>query len=128
MAEFIKRGGYRRHLRQIRGLYQTARDALLRLLKRHFGDQYISGRYSGMLLMWTLPPGLAPAQEFAAAALANDVGIYPLDAVGAVDFSAVWQANNIVLGYSSLSSDKIEIGIKRIAKAHFALSAGRRTI
>jgi DNA-binding transcriptional MocR family regulator len=40
----------------------------------------------------------------------------------------VWQTNNIVLGYSSLSTDKIEIGIKRIADAHFGQRAGRRAI
>jgi GntR family transcriptional regulator / MocR family aminotransferase len=126
MAEFIKSGGYRRHLREIRELYRIARDALVGSLKRHFGDQYIFGKYSGMHLMWTLPPSLAPAQNFAALALSQDVGIYTLEAVGAVDFTGVWQTNNIVLGYSSLSTDKIEIGIKRIADAHFAQAAGQR--
>jgi hypothetical protein len=37
--------------------------------------------------MWTLPPSLAPAQKFAALALSQDVGIYTLEAVGAVDFT-----------------------------------------
>jgi GntR family transcriptional regulator/MocR family aminotransferase len=127
MAEFIQGGGYRRHLRKIRERYRIARDTLLSSLKRHFGEQYISGKYSGMHLMWTLPPGLAPAQEFAAVALSQDVGIYPLDAVGAVDLSGIWQANNIVLGYSSLSPEKIETGIKRIANAYFSKTAGQRT-
>lgn len=128
MAEFINSGGYHRHLREIRGLYRTARDALLGSIKRHFGDQYISGKYSGMHLMWTLPPSLAPPQKFAAMALAQDVGVYPLDAVGAVDFSGVWQANSIVLGYSSLSSDQIETGIKRIADAQFRRTAHRQAV
>jgi DNA-binding transcriptional MocR family regulator len=87
MAEFIKDGGYRRHLREIRELYRITRDVLVGSLKRHFGDQYIFGKYSGMRLMWTLPPSLAPAQKFAALALSQDVGIYTLEAVGAVDFT-----------------------------------------
>jgi GntR family transcriptional regulator/MocR family aminotransferase len=121
MAEFINTGGYRRHLRGIRGLYQEARDALLRSLKCYFGDQYISGKYSGMHLMWTLPPDLAPADAFAARALAQGVGVYPLDAVGAVDVSGARQINNLVLGYSSLSPKQIECGIQRLAEL-----AGRR--
>ena len=128
MAEFIKGGGYRRHLREIRELCRNARDALVGSLKRHFGDQYIFGKYSGMHLMWTLPPSLAPAKKFAATALSQDVGIYTLEAVGAVDFTGAWQTNNVVLGYSSLSTDKIEIGIKRIADAHFGRPADRQAI
>jgi GntR family transcriptional regulator / MocR family aminotransferase len=126
MAEFIAGGGYSRHLRRIRSLYQRARDTLLSSLERHFGTQYISGKYSGMHLMWTLPPELAPAEKFAALALSQDVGIYPLDAVGAIDFTGRWQTNGIVLGYSSLSPDQIEIGIKRIADAHFGRTTQRR--
>ena len=79
-----------------------------------------------MHLMWTLPPELAPAEKFAALALSQDVGIYPLDAVGAIDFTGAWQTNGIVLGYSSLSPDQIEIGIKRIADAHFGRTTQRR--
>ncbi len=126
LAEFIDGGGYRRHLRRIRSVYKTSRDTLLAALQRYFGNpQYISGKYSGMHLMWTLPPELGPAERFAAMALTRDVGVYPLDAVGAIDFSGVWQARSIVLGYSSLSSDQIEAGIKRLAEAHFGRRAPR---
>lgn len=127
MAEFIVGGGYSRHLRRIRHLYQTARDTLLASLERHFGKSlYISGKYSGMHLMWTLPPDLAPAERFAARALAQDVGVYPLNEVGAIDFSGQRQANCIVLGYSSLSPDQIETGIERVADACFGRKPRRR--
>jgi GntR family transcriptional regulator / MocR family aminotransferase len=116
MAEFITTGGYRRHLRGIRRLYQDARDSLLEALKRHFGEQYISGKYSGMHLMWTLPPDLAPADAFAARALTKGVGVYPLDAVGAVDLGDKRQNNALVLGYSSLSREQIELGVQRLAE------------
>jgi GntR family transcriptional regulator / MocR family aminotransferase len=116
MAEFINAGGYQRHLRGIRRAYQEARDTLLDALKRHFGEQYISGKYSGMHLMWTLPPELTPAVAFAARALAKGVGIYPLDSVGAVDLGGKRQRNSVVLGYSSLSSQQIELGVQRLAE------------
>jgi GntR family transcriptional regulator / MocR family aminotransferase len=126
VAEFIKSGGYERHIRGIRRLYRDARDALLSALKRYFGEQYISGKYSGMHLMWSLPPSLAPANKFAETALAHDVGVYPIDAVGAVDFGGVWKANGIVLGYSSLSANQIEVGIKRLADAYSGRTSRRR--
>jgi GntR family transcriptional regulator/MocR family aminotransferase len=117
MAEFIEGGAYRRHLRSIRRLYQCARDTLVGSLDHHFGAQQISGEYAGMHLMWTLPPALGSAQKFAALAASQDVGIYPLDSVGAIDFGGGRQANSIVLGYSSLSSEQIETGIARLAHA-----------
>jgi GntR family transcriptional regulator/MocR family aminotransferase len=127
MAEFIVGGGYARHLRRIRQLYRSARDALLSSLEHHFGKSlYISGKYSGMHLMWTLPRDLGPADRFAAKALAQDVGVYPLNEVGAIDFSGRRQAESIVLGYSSLSPDKIETGIKRVAQACFGPARNRR--
>jgi ABC-type sugar transport system ATPase subunit len=43
MAEFISGGAYRRHLRGIRRLYQTARDALLTSLKRHLASSIFRG-------------------------------------------------------------------------------------
>jgi GntR family transcriptional regulator / MocR family aminotransferase len=127
MAEFIVGGGYARHLRRIRQLYRSARDALLSSLEHHFGKSlYISGKYSGMHLMWTLPRDLGPADRFAAKALAQDVGVYPLNEVGAIDFSGRRQAESIVLGYSSLSPDQIETGIKRVAEACFGPTRNRR--
>jgi GntR family transcriptional regulator / MocR family aminotransferase len=116
MAEFIRSGGYQRHLRGIRRAYQDARNTLLDALKHYFGEQYISGKYSGMHLMWTLPPDLTPADAFAARALEKGVGIYPLDAVGAVDLGGKRQHNSLVLGYSSLSSEQIERGVQRLAE------------
>ena len=76
--------------------------------------------------MWTLPPDLAPADTFAAKALAQDVGVYPLNEVGAIDFSGQRQADSIVLGYSSLSPDQIETGIKRVADACLGPARRRR--
>jgi GntR family transcriptional regulator / MocR family aminotransferase len=126
VAEFIKSGAYERHVRGIRRLYKDTRDTLLAALKRHFGEQYISGKYSGMHLMWSLPPGLAPADQFAQTALALDIGVYPIDAVGAVDFGGAWKRNGIVLGYSALSASQIETGIKRIADAYAGRMVRRR--
>jgi GntR family transcriptional regulator / MocR family aminotransferase len=117
LAEFIRSGGYRRHLRRIRQLYRRARDTLVHSIERHFGPQELSGQDAGMHLMWTLPPHLPAPVKFAAAAASEGVGIYTLSAVGAIEFENQSYAHSVVLGYSALSDDQIEAGIRRIARA-----------
>jgi GntR family transcriptional regulator / MocR family aminotransferase len=123
LAEFIRGGGYRRHLRRIRQLYRRARDTLVRSLEQHFGPQELSGQDAGMHLMWTLPLELSPPAKFAAAAAAEGVGIYTLAAVGAIEFENLYHTRNVVLGYSALSDAQIEVGIRRIARAFQAGSS-----
>jgi GntR family transcriptional regulator/MocR family aminotransferase len=117
LAEFIRGGGYRRHLRHIRQLYRRARDTLVHSLERHFGAQELSGQDAGMHLMWTLPPEFAPPAKFAAAAATEGVGVYTLSAVGAIEFESRRHARGVVLGYSALSDNQIETGIRRMARA-----------
>jgi GntR family transcriptional regulator / MocR family aminotransferase len=124
LAEFIKSGGYGQHLRKIQRLYQHSRDALVSNLKRHFGDLRISGENAGMHLMWTLPSRLGMARDFAAKAERFNVGIYPLDTVGAVDFKGTRQANSIVLGYSALTIEQIKAGVERLSRAADGVRGG----
>jgi GntR family transcriptional regulator / MocR family aminotransferase len=117
LAEFIRGGGYRRHLHRIRQLYRHARDTLVGSLEQYFGAQELSGQDAGMHLMWTLPPELSPPGKFVVTAASEGVGIYTLAGVGAIEFESQRNANNVILGYSALSDSQIEAGIRRIANA-----------
>jgi hypothetical protein len=63
LADFMESGGYERHVRRIRKLYYSRRNALLAALDKHFGGGEIIGAEAGMHLAWRLPRDLPPASE-----------------------------------------------------------------
>jgi len=116
LAEFLSSGGYRRHIRRLRHARRSARDTLMRSLRRHFGTVTVTGEQGGMHLQWWLSTNLPRAHVLAAKARALGVGIYPPGAAGAFGQGS-HDADSLLLGYSALSEGQIEEGIARIARA-----------
>lgn len=118
LADFMRSGAYQRHLRKIRQLYLSRRNALIKALERHFGAVEILGGEAGMHVVWRLPDHLPCATELEAIALAAGVGVYAVGSGGAVVLGT--GSNNdrhLVLGFSSLTEREIEAGITRLAAA-----------
>nr|WP_294519410.1 PLP-dependent aminotransferase family protein [uncultured Rhodopila sp.] len=106
LATLIDSGSYARHLHAVRKAYLLRRDALIRSLRRHFGETArISGAAAGLHLVWTLPPQLRSAA--AVAAMARRLG---LDA-GRVGERAV------LLGFGVPAVQQIETAVERLAQA-----------
>lgn len=60
MAEFLRRGLYRRHLELVRSAYRLRRDAMCDALARHLGGNVSWSKPEGGLFLWaSLPPGLS---------------------------------------------------------------------
>jgi GntR family transcriptional regulator/MocR family aminotransferase len=119
IADFIRSGGHRNHLRKLRQLYRASRDALVEALNRHFGSETeLLGQDAGMHLLWKLPERLGGAEMVAAAAATRDVGLYTFASVGVREFEGSSLArHSLVLGYSSLSAQEVTEGIRRVASA-----------
>lgn len=118
MAEFIKTGGYARHLNQLRMVYRARRDCLIKSLAKHFGEFQVSGYDGGMHVMWHLPPGLPDAKTIESTALTRGVGVYSLRSAVAHDFGTTsYSDRSLVLGYSALHEEQIREGIARVAAA-----------
>lgn len=118
LADFIATGAYTKHLRRIRRVYIDRRDALTEALNKYFGDVNLSGLEGGMHIVWHLPDYLPDAPEFKKIAEEVGVGIYTLESGAAHEFGKKEYNNRtLILGYSSISEDKIQEGIKRIAIA-----------
>jgi GntR family transcriptional regulator / MocR family aminotransferase len=118
MAEFIRSGGYARHLNQIRMTYRARRDCLLNALRGHFGDVRITGYDGGMHVMWHLPADLPDARSVEGTALTHGVGIYSLRSAVAYDFGITpYSERSLVLGYTALQEAQIREGIARVAVA-----------
>jgi GntR family transcriptional regulator/MocR family aminotransferase len=117
LADFLRSGAFNLHLRRIRQQYRHARDVLVSALNREFGNQRLSGHEAGMHMMWTLPDDFPDAHTLSQRASQTGVGIYPLAQAGAVSFSWPQEHRAIVLGYSLLTPEQIETGVKRLAAA-----------
>jgi GntR family transcriptional regulator/MocR family aminotransferase len=80
MAEYLRRGGYRRHLELVRSAYRSRRDAMCDALVRHLGGNLSWSKPEGGLFLWAaLPPGLS-SRELLAFAEREGVIFSPGDA------------------------------------------------
>ena len=118
VAEFLRSGGHRQHLRRLRQMYKTRRDALLGSLRSVVGEQLqVSGHEAGMHLFWTLPEWAPDPATLAARARELDVGIYTPQAVGVRTFGPPGEVDRaLMLGYSALSAPEIVTGIQRVGQ------------
>ena len=129
MADFMMSGAYARHLRRLRQMYLSRRNATLAALERHFGPIDVAGAESGMHFVWRLPDGLPPAHEIEERALKVGVGVYTLDSGAAHRFGPHEAADrHLVLGYAALAETEIDLGIARLAQCLGRPAVTSRTV
>jgi len=119
LAAFIREGSFRTHLRRIRTLYRSRRDALITALREWLGeDADITGYESGLHLVVRLPAHLPNAEQVSAIARPLNVALYTLVAAGAADLECGNPDDRcLVLGYAALTPEEIETAIRRVARA-----------
>jgi GntR family transcriptional regulator/MocR family aminotransferase len=119
LADFLREGEFLRHLRRIRSLYLSARDALLESLYAGFGAVEVSGCEGGMHVMWRLPSKLPSARAMQAIAFSCGVGLYPLAAAAGYEFGNRRRLgeSSLVLGYTALTPAQLREAIGRVASA-----------
>jgi GntR family transcriptional regulator/MocR family aminotransferase len=114
LARFIDAGHLERHIARMKRLYQRRRNTLIHALNTHFPHQVtILGDATGLHLVAQFPH-VAFSQEIIATIEQAGVRVYP------VEQHAINQGRHtdkIILGYSHLSHEQIEQGIKQLKKA-----------
>jgi GntR family transcriptional regulator/MocR family aminotransferase len=113
-AAFLSAGDLDRHLRRTRRLYRDRRDAVITALRRWLPQATPSGVSAGQNVLVTLPAGVNE-QAVVQRALASGVRVEPL---------AVYRPRparsdipGMVLGYGSVPADKVDQGIRLLARA-----------
>jgi GntR family transcriptional regulator/MocR family aminotransferase len=121
-ADFLSRGEFDRHLRHMRPVYRSRRDALLSALARHLPELEPTGIAAGLHLVAWLPPDLDEATVITAAA---SEGV----AVAGVTPHRLSPAprGGLIFGYSDLNERAIADGITRLARAISSLREGTAT-
>jgi GntR family transcriptional regulator/MocR family aminotransferase len=115
-ADFLTHGEFDRHLRRMRPIYRSRRDALLAALARHLPESEPAGIAAGLHLVTWLPANLSEAEviEAAAAEGVAVAGVSPYRIAPA-------SRGGLIFGYSNLSERVIADGIARLGRAVTAL-------
>ena len=111
-ADFLSRGEFDRHLRRMRPIYRSRRDALLAALAQHLPELEPAGIAAGLHLVAWLPQDLDEATVIAAAAREGVAvaGVSPYRLSPA-------PRGGLIFGYSNLTERAITDGITRLARA-----------
>src|SRR5262249_35965724 len=111
-ADFLSRGEFDRHLRRMRPMYRSRRDALLTALARHLPEMEPAGIAAGLHLVAWLPEELEEATVIAAAAREGGAvaGVLPYRLFAA-------PRGGLIFGYSTLNERATADGIMRLARA-----------
>jgi GntR family transcriptional regulator / MocR family aminotransferase len=118
LAEFLKSGGFERHLHKIRRRYLSRRDCLLHELRRYFGRTRVDGAEGGMHVAWHLPEGAPPAPALQRRLAEDGVGVYSLSAAPVHVVDAVSASDSVLLlGYPCVAEERIRSAVERIGRA-----------
>lgn len=104
LAEFLRGGHFANHLKKMRRLYATRRDALVAAIEKHLGDKVtIYGGSSGIHLTITLP-GETDDDEISSVALEHGIYVQPLSklATGQV------LHKGLMLGYAQVREEEMD--------------------
>jgi GntR family transcriptional regulator/MocR family aminotransferase len=118
-ADFLSRGEFDRHLRRMRPIYRSRRDALLAALAQHLPALNPAGIAAGLHLVAWLPEDLDEEAVIAAAARRGVAlaGVSPYRLTPA-------PRGGLIFGYSNLSEQQITDGVIRLAQALSSMRDG----
>jgi GntR family transcriptional regulator/MocR family aminotransferase len=110
LATMIRSGRYDRHLRRMRAVYGSRRDALAESLAEHAPSVRLSGLAAGFHAVAHLPGGAAE-RDVIAAARQRSVGIYGMSEFRS---SGAAEPAQLVLGFGALGERAVRAGIAAI--------------
>ncbi|WP_067798940.1 PLP-dependent aminotransferase family protein [Actinomadura formosensis] len=115
LTEFLRGGGYDRHLRTMRRRYRGRRDALAEALEAHLPDATVRGVSAGIHLYVELPAGCDEDEVVARAAQ---------EGVAVTGARTMWSAERagdappaLVLGYAGLSETRLVKAAELLGRA-----------
>jgi GntR family transcriptional regulator / MocR family aminotransferase len=112
LTDFIRDGGFARHIRKMRALYAVRRERMIEAIERHFsGVVEIDSAAAGLHLVVRLPESI---DDKAAAARANAAGIAcaPLS-VCCLDSP---QLGGLILGYGGVAVGGVDEAVRKLAR------------
>ncbi|MGE5604902.1 MAG: PLP-dependent aminotransferase family protein, partial [Bacteroidota bacterium] len=112
IARFIASGDLERHISKIRKTYRKRRDTLIMSLKANFPEVTISGHSTGLHLIAEFP-GVIFDEALTGKLRDKGIQVYPV----AIHTNEQIHLSKIIIGYSHLTPDQINEGVKRLSTA-----------
>ena len=112
LAAFLERGGYDRHLRQLRGALAQQQQAMIAAIARHFPAATRITRPHGGYFLWAELPAGIDAMDLHRKALACNISIAP----GPIFSSRAEFGNFLRLNYGSPWDDRAEDAMATLGK------------
>lgn len=113
LAEFIKNGGWQKHINRMRKLYQEKRAILLETLQSELGRHVkIRGENSGLHILLDVYSPFSE-KELIEKAKEHGVRIYP----ASVFYTKQPPTTTVLIGFAGASKDNIREGIKKLKAA-----------
>lgn len=120
LADFIRDGHYGHHIRRMRRTYHARRDAMAAALKKHLPGFAFDVPRGGMRFWVRLPAGIESGRLIGETRrLGVQIVRAPIHSVTGAD------RRFLHLGFTSVTEEEIETGIRAIRKAADALRRGR---
>ncbi len=122
LAEYLKRGLYEQHLNSVRAAYASRLDIMSQALQEQLGDYLTFDRPQGGMFIWAkMPPGYS-SKELLPFAQREGVVFSP----GEVYYVYEAGSEYMRLNFIQQKPEKIQAGVKRLAKAISAYASSRK--
>jgi GntR family transcriptional regulator/MocR family aminotransferase len=124
LTDFIRDGGFARHIRKMRALYALRRERTLEAIGRHFGGSVeIASAAAGLHLVIRLPRNIddrgAAARATAAGIACSALSVCCLDAQ---------QRGGLILGYGGVAVGSVDESVRKLAEiSHWLQTSGAAT-
>jgi len=112
LAGYLKTYGLDRNIKGVIDLYRSRRDVMLRAMKAEFPAGITWTQPEGGMFLWVTLPENLNARNILEQCLVEDVAFVP----GAPFFPNGGHENTLRMNYSTSSAERIEEGVKRMAK------------
>jgi len=112
-TDFLARGEFDRHLRRMRALYRSRRDALVDALATHLPDLQVSGAAAGLHVVLELP---SFEIEAAVQKLARSRGVF-VDAISQHTLPGYDGPAGLLIGYGAVAEPALPLAVEQIAGA-----------
>jgi GntR family transcriptional regulator / MocR family aminotransferase len=123
LADFITRGEFDRHLRQMRAIYKRRRDLLVSGLATHVPDLRVTGIAAGLHVVLQLPSRDAEVATYTQA-LENGIMIHPLSRHTMPGYDG---PAGVLIGYGAISDAAIPYVVEQLAAAIRGADRGNGT-
>jgi GntR family transcriptional regulator/MocR family aminotransferase len=126
LARYIDQGGFARHIRRMRRVYQERHDRIAEILARDFTDVLapipsVAGLHLSAHLRNTTVNDQIDDEALVDQARRAGVGVYPVSIFG----SAASPHRGLILGYGAISLDRIDEGLRLLRRCLQQTDAAR---